>query len=177
MQVFEEGFRLDVPRPRVWEFLNDYARVAPCVPGCEEVVARDADHLTARLRVKVGPVATTQQLDLTVTERVPPERLASVGRGEDPGLASRVTVRCVVELREADGGGATDVRCRVELQLSGRLATLGEAVMRAKSQQMVRTFAERLAAAIGAGAGGPAAGRPRCVRTGRCSSSSGTWWV
>lgn len=158
MPVFEEAFRLDVPRPRVWEILNDYARVAPCVPGCEEVVARDADHFAVRLRVKVGPITATPRLNLTVTERVPPERLRSVGQGEDTGLASRVSVRNLVELTELDEGAATEVRCRVEIELRGRLAALGEAVMRSKSQQMVRTFAERLAVAIAAAAdaAGPA---------------------
>ena len=156
MPVFEESFRLEAPPARVWALLDDPARVAACVPGLEEVVAEDADHFTARLRVRVGPIQTTQRLRLAVTERVPPERLVLVGRGEDAGLASRVSLRSAVTLREAAGGVATDVACRVELQLTGRLATLGEAVMRAKSGQMVRTFAERLAAAIGETARDPA---------------------
>ena len=73
-----------------------------------------------------------------------------------------MSLRSAVELREAAEGAATDVTCRVEIQLTGRLATLGEAVMRAKSEQMVRAFAGRLAAAIGTAAAEitPAGERP-----------------
>jgi uncharacterized protein len=149
MPRFEESFRVDAPRPLVWALLDDPARVAACVPGCEEVVAEGHDRFRARLRVKVGPLATTQRLTLTVTERAAPARLAATGQGEDGALGSRVSLRSAVELREAAGGAATDVTCRVEVQLTGRLATLGESVMRAKSEQMVRDFAGRLAAAIG----------------------------
>jgi carbon monoxide dehydrogenase subunit G len=146
--TFEESFRVPAPRSTVWALLNDPARVAACVPGCEEVVAEGEDRFQARLGVKVGPIATTQRLQLTVTERLAPARLAVAGQGEDRGLASRVSLRSAVELHEVDGGAATDVRCRIEIQLTGRLATLGEAVMRAKSAQMIRAFAERLSAAI-----------------------------
>ena len=149
MPRFEDSFRVNAPRSSVWALLDDPARVAACVPGCEAVTAEGADRFRARLRVKVGPIATTQQLTLTVTERVAPVRLAAIGQGEDRGLASRVSLRTTVELHEAADGAATDVTCRVEIRLTGRLATLGEAVMRAKSEQMVRAFAERLAAAIG----------------------------
>ena len=149
MPVFEENFRIDAPPPAVWRVLDDPVRLGACVPGCDEVVAEEADRFRVRLRVGVGPIRTTQELRLAVTERQPPVRLAATGQGEDRSLASRVSLRTSVDLREAAGGSATDVACRVEVQLTGRLATLGEAVMRAKSGQMVRTFAERLAAAVG----------------------------
>jgi carbon monoxide dehydrogenase subunit G len=132
----------------VWTFLQDCTRVAPCVPGCEIVTAIDADRFRARLSVKVGPIRTTQELSLTVTERKEPERLASMARGEDTRLGSRVAVESAIELREAEANAATDVNCVVDLRLTGPLATLGEAVMRAKSGQMVKAFAERLCAAI-----------------------------
>jgi carbon monoxide dehydrogenase subunit G len=161
--VFEESFRVDASPPAVWRVLDDPTRLAACVPGCEEVVAEGADRFRVRLRVKVGPISTTQRFQLTVTERRSPVRLAATGQGEDQSLASRVSLRTAIDLREAAGGVATDVSCRVELQLTGRLATLGEAVMRAKSAQMVRAFAERLAAAAGepvATAPTPAGDRP-----------------
>jgi carbon monoxide dehydrogenase subunit G len=147
MPRFEERFQIPVPRSRVWTFLQDYGRVAPCVPGCESVTALDADRFQARLSVKVGPIQTTHELSLTVTERRAPERLASTARGEDTRLGSRVAVESAIELREAPDA-ATDVSCIVDLRLTGPLATVGEAVMRAKSGQMVKVFAERLRAAI-----------------------------
>ncbi len=150
MPIFEESFRIPAPRERVWEFLQDYAQVAPCVPGCEEVVAHDADNFTARIRVKVGPISTNQVVRLTVTERVPPERLSSIGKGEDSKLASRVTVKGTLWLDAGNGDVATDVRCQVEVQLTGRLATLGEHIMRAKTREMVGIFAERLRQAMAA---------------------------
>ncbi len=148
MPVFEEAFQVPAIRERVWEFLQDYTRVAPCVPGCEEVRAHDADTFTARIRVKVGPISTTQTVRLTVTERVPPERLSSIGKGEDSKLASQVTVKGTVWLDRGNGGMATDVRCRVDVQLTGRLATLGEHIMRAKTREMVGVFAQRLRQAM-----------------------------
>lgn len=154
MPIFEESFQVPASRERVWQFLQDYQRVAPCVPGCEEVMAHDADNFTARIHVKVGPISTRQVVRLTVTERVPPERLSSTGKGEDSKLASHVTVKGTVWLDAANEGMATDVRYRVEVQLTGRLATLGEHIMRAKTREMVGIFAERLRQAIASAAAG-----------------------
>lgn len=148
MPVFEEAFRLPVPRAVVWDFLSDYSQVAPCVPGCESVTPLEGDAFRVRLSVDVGPISTTQVIDLTVTEREAPSRLVATGQGEDERMASRVSMSNRLELDEADGGAATDVRCRVDVKLTGRLATLGEPIMRAKSRRMVAAFAERLCAAV-----------------------------
>ena len=106
MPVFEESFRVDAPPTAVWRVLDDPARLAACVPGCDEVVAEGADRFRVRLRVKVGPISTTQGLQLTVTERQSPVRLAAAGQGEDHSLASRVSLRTAIDLREAAGGSS-----------------------------------------------------------------------
>src|SRR2546428_13862840 len=108
MPRFEDSFRVNAPRPRVWALLDDPARVAACVPGCEEVTAEGADRFRARLRVKVGPIATTQQLTLTVTERTAPGALPATGRGGDRGPASPGRLRAPAGPPEAPQAAATD---------------------------------------------------------------------
>ena len=93
----EGGFIVDAPIDRVWRAIRDPDVVAPCIPGCQSVESLSASSYKTSVRVALGPIATTFNATVEITEEEPPKRLACVTRGEEGGKAG------------LDGGGEGDV--------------------------------------------------------------------
>jgi uncharacterized protein len=147
MPIIEERFDVAAPPDIVWAFLLDPRRLAPCIPGCDRLEVVDDRTYRVRLTVKVGFLATTQDVRMTVVEAQAPCRLVAAGRGEDTRLGSQVDVRTTLELAPA-AAGATTVSYRSEVKVLGRLGGVGDAVMRVKARELAGLFAERVRAAI-----------------------------
>jgi len=147
MPTFEEEFAVGATPDAVWDFLLDPERVAPCLPGCEEVEIEDATTYRVRLTVKVGFLSTTQRLKVEIVESDRPRHLVSLARGEDRKLASQVEVRNTLDLTPAPATG-TLVRYRSEVRVLGRLGSVGDAVMKVKAKQLAGDFAANVRAAI-----------------------------
>jgi carbon monoxide dehydrogenase subunit G len=151
MPVIEERFEVQASPDVVWAFLLDPTRLAPCIPGCDALEVVDARTYRVRLTVKVGFLATTQDVRMRLVEVEAPRRLVAEGHGEDTRLGSQVDVRNTLELSAA-GSGATTVSYRSEVKVLGRLGSVGDAVMKVKARELAKQFAERVRAAIEAGA-------------------------
>ena len=151
MPVIEERFEVAAAPEVVWAFLLDPVRLAPCLPGCEDLKVMDERTYRVRLTVKVGFLSTTQELRMTIVEAEPPRRLVAEGRGEDTRLGSQVDVRNTLELSPS-GAGATTVSYRSEVKVLGRLGSVGDAVMKVKARELAGQFAGRVRAAIERGA-------------------------
>jgi carbon monoxide dehydrogenase subunit G len=147
MPVFEEEFTVSASPDVVWDFLLDPERIAPCLPGCENLEVEDAKTYRVRLTVKVGFLSTTQTLRVEIVESDRPSHLVSLARGEDRKLASQVEVRNTLDLAPAAGTG-TLVRYRSEVRVLGRLGSVGDAVMKVKAKQLAGDFAANVRAAI-----------------------------
>lgn len=150
MPVIEERFEVAATPEEVWAFLLDPARLAPCLPGCEDLKVLDERTYRVRLTVKVGFLSTTQELRMTIVEAEPPHRLVAEGRGEDTRLGSQVDVRNTLELSPA-ASGATTVTYRTEVKVLGRLGSVGDAVMKVKARELAVQFAGRVRVAIEGG--------------------------
>jgi len=147
MPVFEEEFEIRASVEAVWGFLLDPARLAPCIPGCDELRAEDERNWRLRLTVKVGMLSTTQEVKVTITEAEAPRHLVSVGRGEDRKLGGRAEVKTTLDLTPVEPG-ATRVRYRSEARVLGPLGSVGDAVMKVKAGQLGAEFAARVRAAL-----------------------------
>jgi len=145
--VIEERFTVQAPPHSVWAFLLDPVRLAPCIPGCDGLEVLDERTYRVRLTVKVGFLATTQDVRMTVVEAEAPRRIVAEGRGEDTRLGSQVDVRTTLDLAPAGSGGTT-VGYRSEVKVLGRLGSVGDAVMKVKARELAGLFAERVRAAI-----------------------------
>jgi carbon monoxide dehydrogenase subunit G len=145
--VIEERFTVQAPPEAVWDFLLDPRRLAPCIPGCEGLEVLDERTYRVRLTVKVGFLATTQDVRMTLVEAEAPRRLVAEGRGEDARLGSQVDVRTTLELTAAESG-ATTVGYRSDVKVLGRLGGVGDAVMKVKARELAGLFAGRVRAAI-----------------------------
>ena len=65
----------------VWAKLNDPEVLKACIPGCEQLTKDDDNHMSAVVKVKLGPVKASFKGRVELHRSRPAERLSHPGRG------------------------------------------------------------------------------------------------
>ena len=142
---FEQRVEVGATPEKVWEFLWDIERLARCLPGCEEVKEVEPHQRYAvTVGERVGPFKVRFEMDVQVVEQQPQKlvRLKAVGADKKMGASNRVELE--VKLEElASGGTALDVVA--DIQVMGRIASLGQVMIKRKAQDVVEKFAKAIA--------------------------------
>ena len=146
---FEHTIRVDAPKDTVDAFLGDFERAALCLPGVEAVNALGDGQYEGRIRIRVGP------LGFNLGGRARPERDAAGtwlvhGEGNDRRVGAGVKATLEARLTEVDAA-VTEVKVAADVQFSGKLAGLGQPLIKRKADAMVQEFAENLRRAVAAG--------------------------
>jgi carbon monoxide dehydrogenase subunit G len=143
MRLSEE-FTIDLVPDRAFELLLDLQNVAVCVPG-GEIDPPDAEGVhSGRVVVKLGPMRFSYEGTVRIAERdATARRAVIVGGGTASGGQERASVRSVMEVL-AEGAGSR-VRMETELEIRGRAAQMGAAIIGGVSRRMVKQAADCLA--------------------------------
>ena len=137
-----------------WDYLLDVANSARCVPGVTEAVMDGAGRYRGTLRARVGPMTLTLHGTVTVQEQERPAgRARFLVEASDRRVGGGVKTELRVQLT-ARAGGETELSIETDTAFMGRLAELGQPVIRRKAQSAIQEFAQNLRremAARGAG--------------------------
>lgn len=159
----ENSFTVAAPPDRVWAFLLDLERVAPCMPGAELAGAVDERTWKGKVNVKLGPVTLSFSGTLVREESDPAaRRVVLKARGTETrgkGMAS-ATVTSYLE----PSAGGTRVVVVTDLALSGAAAQYGRGMIADVSQRFTQEFAQCLAQRLQAGDAAGAGGAPTGAR-------------
>ena len=142
-----ENLEIGAAPADVWILLNDTVRLAALVPGVEEAIRIEHTEQEAyRVRVteKVGPFKVTMKLEVTVTGRVEPLSISASVKGGDAMGMGRATGLIGVALAPAESGTALTLTVNVEVL--GKLATLGAPVVRRRVTELFGEFGRRVVA-------------------------------
>lgn len=149
---------ISAPIEAVWEVVIDPLSLAGCVPGVRDVRQVDERTFEGAVRASVGPIDGDFAFTSVIVRQDRPRDLGVEVSGTDSVTRSRLETHVDVTLTET-GPGTTSLEYRATVTVKGRLAILGEMVLRATAGLMVgqvttclRTRLEGEAAA----AGGPA---------------------
>ena len=138
---FERQITVDASKEEVRAFLEDVPAVAKCVPGVEEVTPVEPDVYDGKVRLRIGP------LGMTIAGRARLEREGDVWRLHGEGRDSRVGAgaKAVLEATLTElTPERTQVHIDADVQFSGRLAELGQPLIKRKAEAMVQEFAQNL---------------------------------
>lgn len=147
MQV-RERFQVDASPEKVWGYLTDPPRVAPCLPGAEllDVVAEDT--YKGKVEVKVGPIAARYEGTATFEEVDSAKREAVlVARGDQQGAVGKAEANIKFTVGALDRD-RTEVTVEADVSISGRLGRLGGGMIQTVSGQLFRKFAECVSAEL-----------------------------
>jgi carbon monoxide dehydrogenase subunit G len=147
-------FRMDITMPAhrdaIWPIFFDVGRIAGLIPGCEQVVEREPlTRYSAVMKQKIGPFKMEAPAEVRVEERIVPSLVRARAKGRDKftGTTMDVLLQITLERTAADG---THLVVDAEMQVAGRLATLGYAVVKKKAEEMFVEFEKRLRAELDA---------------------------
>jgi len=146
--IFDGKIDLDVPVQRAWEFLIDINKFSTCLPGIDEVKQIDDKTFDGIISATVGPISGKFNFRSTIVESRPPEQMVVRTEGMDSVTKSTVNADMTVDLRSiSDTKSQMDYQADVKIK--GRLAILGDMVLRATATLILQEFTRRLRKGVG----------------------------
>lgn len=136
----EETFRVAAPLEHVWRVITDPEQIGSCIPGCQGIEVTGPTTYRASVKFAIGPIKTTFNVDVELTEERPPNYAATVTHGEEGGKASMLTAKSELRLAAVDGD-ETEVAYKSDISLSGRLGKYGLGIMKKKAKSYGEEFA------------------------------------
>jgi uncharacterized protein len=146
--IFAGKIDLDVPADQAWDFLIDINKFSACLPGIEEVKQIDDKTFEGMLAASVGPISGKFTFRSTILESRPPEQMLVRTEGTDSVTKSTVTADMTVDLRKLSEE-KTQMDYKADVKIKGRLAILGDMVLRATATLILQEFARRLHIGLG----------------------------
>ncbi|HEX2115614.1 MAG TPA: SRPBCC domain-containing protein [Alphaproteobacteria bacterium] len=143
----EDSFTVAMPIAEVWTAIIDPNVVGPCIPGCKAIEVLGPDKYRAEVVVALGPIKTTFNVVVEVSEMLAPERVVSVTRGEEGTRASLLTANNLLLLRALDDQ-TTEVAYSSEVSLVGRLGKFGLGIMKKRAKETGDAFAQAFRARL-----------------------------
>lgn len=140
--IFQGSLPIRAEVPEVWDFLLDVNRVATCVPGMQSATAIDEETFEGTIVAEVGPISGRFTFRAHIVERKPPDELIAAIDGTDSVTRSKVSGQVAIHLNGA--GDQTELSYRSTVNVQGRLAILGELVLRATGNMMLQETSERV---------------------------------
>ena len=150
--------RINATRDQVWAALNDPAVLQKAIPGCETVERVGDDQFTAKLALKLGPMAAKLAGKVTLSNVVAPESytISGEGQGGPMGFAKGAANVALA----ADGPDHTILRYSVNAQVGGKMAQLGARLIDSTAKSMSDQFFDRFAAQLNPALPAPAEAPP-----------------
>ena len=141
--IFDGKMELEVPVNRVWDFLIDINKFSACLPGIEKVRQLDDKTFEGVVAATVGPISGKFSFRSTIVESRPPEQILVRTEGTDSVTKSEVHADMTVNLHEISKDG-TRMEYRADVKVKGRLAIVGDMVLRATATLILQEFTRRL---------------------------------
>lgn len=134
------------PRAAVWELLHDPDVLATVMPGARRLVRTAEGRYEGVMKVGLGPVTAAEfALSVTLGDEVPPDRFTMTI--DSQGTLGFTRGHARVELAEAEGP-TTTMTYAADLQVGGRLASVGQRVVESAARAMTAKGLEALQRAL-----------------------------
>jgi carbon monoxide dehydrogenase subunit G len=140
--ILNGTFTFNGPRQTVWDLLQDPDVLAKALPGTERLTMSAPDRYEGVMKVSIGPM-TAAKFDVTVAlgDKQPPERFTMQIDGKGAVGFARGTASVALQ-DQADGGTAMEYTS--DVQIGGRIASVGQRLIESVSRMMMRQALESL---------------------------------
>ncbi len=140
---FEERIRTGASADQAWDFLWQTQRLAACLPGCAGVQETEPGRAyTVQFEDRVGPYKVHFDMAIQVEEVRDHEYVRLRGTGQDRSLGASQQMTLAVTLEPHDGD--TDLVVVADVEVLGKIATLGQFVIKRKAKDVVGKFAQNI---------------------------------
>jgi uncharacterized protein len=133
-------YEIAAPRGVVWDMVFDPDVLIMTIAGCEELERVDENTLQGRLNIRVGPVQGVFRGKVETQDIRPPASFHMIVSGNGPAGAVRGEGNVMLE----DRATGTLLRYDGAVQVSGRIASVGQRVMDSSTKSIVRQSLQNL---------------------------------
>jgi uncharacterized protein len=145
--LIENEFTVADTPERVWEYLLDVERIAPCMPGAEITEMVDDRNWKGRMNMKFGPVDLTFAGQVTMQERDDAaHRVVLAAKGMEQKGKGAATAN-VTSWLEPEAAG-TRVKMQADITLTGTVAQMSRGLIPEVSKKLTAQFADCLQQSI-----------------------------
>ena len=138
---FEHEFRVGAAPDRVWGFLTDVPRMAPCIPGATNVTQVDPTTYDATVTAKIGPISAKFGCRIAIMGLDEVARTGSVElSGKDTKLGGGVKAKMRMAL-VGESDGPTMVRIESDVDIMGKIGQYGHGMIARRADAMLEEFA------------------------------------
>ena len=146
--ILDGQIELDVPLQKAWDFLIDINKFSTCLPGIDEINQIDDKTFDGIISAAVGPISGKFNFRSTIVESKPPEQMVVQTVGTDSVTKSTVNADMTVDLRQVSET-KSQMDYKADVKINGRLAILGDMVLRATATLILQEFTRRLRKGLG----------------------------
>ena len=141
---FNNSFRVEKPVDEVWITMMDLERVVPCVPGAK-ILERTGDKaVKAEVKIRLGSMSMNYSGPAEIVEQEDSAHRALMNaRAKEAGGQGNADAKVSMQL--TGDGDSTEVGLHSEINVTGKAAQMGEGVIVAVTEGMIKEFAENLA--------------------------------
>ena len=145
---------MPAPREAVFDRLRDAPFFASCVDGVGELVEVAPDRYAARFATKIAYIRFEFEVTVNVVRAERPRMIEARIEGKPHGVVGRLSAISAASFEDEEG--ATKIAYNIEANLTGRLGSIGQPVLKSKAKEMERQFVEKLRGAFPGNAEQPA---------------------
>lgn len=139
---FDGTVAVDTDQETVWETISDPEALVMCVPGAEKVERISETHYEGTIKRGIAGVSVELNGEVEMNELTPPDRMVADVKGKDELTGSIMTADARMDITE-DGEG-TELSYNMDVEFTGKLATLGSRIMKRKIKSDMSTFFDNL---------------------------------
>lgn len=123
------------PRQAVWELVRDPDALAKALPGTETLTKLSESEYEGTMNVRIGPIAGTFSGKVLISDEVPPESCTLTAEGKGAQGFAKGVGRIVLT---DQGDGTTLMKYEGDVQIGGKLASVGQRSIDTVSRSMIR---------------------------------------
>jgi carbon monoxide dehydrogenase subunit G len=139
---------LTITRPveAVWEFLWDVEKLSRCIPGCQSVkTIKEREKYELKIKDSVGPITVQFEMLADVKKLDPLKRIEIAMEGKDFKAGG---VRQTMVLALTPKGNETEIGFETDVNVFGRLGTLGYPFVKKKAESVIKEFGDKVKSTI-----------------------------
>ncbi|MGI0079761.1 MAG: CoxG family protein [Nitrososphaerales archaeon] len=125
--------RINATAQKTFASLTNPEFMASCIPDVQSHGVIDENHFTAKIRVGIGIVRGTVEMQFAILDEVPPSHAKLIGDGS--GAGSKMHIESVFDI--VPEGSSNEVTWSADADLSGLIAGIGGPVLKGQSEKQV----------------------------------------
>ena len=141
---FNNSFTVAKPIDEVWSTMTDLERVIPAVPGAEILEKTGDDAVKAAVKIRLGSMSMDYSGPAEIVEKDDTaHRALMTAQAKEAGGQGNADAKVTMELSEQ--GEGTEVSLHSVINVTGKAAQMGEGVISAVTEGMIKEFSGNLA--------------------------------